>query len=92
MQDTLRMTPDQKALWDRLESFEFDATGSVFTFAARLARDNRWGGRIHRARHHRVLAVRLRLQPGIRRRRPTRWIRSGTSTSCIRDLTGIASV
>jgi hypothetical protein len=38
------MTPDQKALWDRLESFEFDATAFVFPFAARLARDNRWGG------------------------------------------------
>lgn len=36
------MNDSEKALWQRLESFQFDRTGAAFPFSERLARENGW--------------------------------------------------
>ena len=42
MEPLLNMNPEQKELYQRICAFRFDEGGTVFPFAARLARDNGW--------------------------------------------------
>ena len=42
MKPQLNMTPDQKQIYEHIRRFRFDQGGTVFPFAARLARDNGW--------------------------------------------------
>ena len=39
------MTPDTRALWDRLRRFDIDGGPAAFTFRDRLARDHGWSRR-----------------------------------------------
>ena len=36
------MTTEQRELWERIQVFQFDHGNPAFSYAARLARDNRW--------------------------------------------------
>jgi hypothetical protein len=38
----IAMTEDERDLYNRISSFEFDEPGAEFTFSARLARENGW--------------------------------------------------
>lgn len=42
MSEDIKMTENQKLLWERLEEFEIDDPNSDYTFSMRLAQENLW--------------------------------------------------